>query len=232
MPVALLSACRVRGNRTGSGSVVSSTLIASHPRRLSSLKSAGAIATAWLLALSLVHSTAPIAAAFCKLPTKWAELTYRMHVQYYVPEAWEPAIDLSDNEWNGTSKIHYVTSFESNAWWNFNFDNQDFAYYGYPDVPGLTQNMDKSNGRHNRSDIHLHSNFNWNLDGIMNQNERKADVRTVSVHEIGHSTGLGHPRNCGDPFTFDEENSAMHPNWKKKWTTRVDDDNGNKALYP
>jgi hypothetical protein len=33
-------------------------------------------------------------------------------------------------------------------------------------------------------------------------------------------------------MTTSEVNAVMNPNWKKKWATNVDDDNGIKAIYP
>lgn len=196
-----------------------------------SLRGALVLLQAVVVATTLSLTTAGPVSAFCFTSSKWAETAYRMHVQYYVPEAWEPALAQAAGQWNNTSAVHYTASFESNQWWNFNLDNTDFAYYGFPDVPGLTQNQQINNGRHNRSDVHLNNNFNWNVDGVMNQAQRKVDVRTIAVHEIGHSTGLHHPSICG-AMTANEVEAAMNPNWTTKRYTRTDDDAGNRALYP
>jgi hypothetical protein len=62
-----------------------------------------------------------------------------MHVQYYVPSSWSGALTAAMNQWNSTSRLYYEASFGSTSWWNFNLDDQDFSYYGYQDMPGLTQ---------------------------------------------------------------------------------------------
>lgn len=192
---------------------------------------------AFLLASAVSHVQSPSVAAWCPIPgpDRWQENVYNMHIQDFVPKGWENAIVASAKQWNGTSKVHYWPVIDSPQYWNFNFDTRDFLWYGWNNAaPGITRNYnhDWLSGRHNNSDVSLNTNFTWNLVGNMNQAQMKADVRTVSVHEIGHSTGLDHPKRCGPPVTVDEQNAAMTVAWVQRWTTRVDDDNGNRALYP
>jgi hypothetical protein len=39
------------------------------------------------------------------------------------------------------------------------------------------------------------------------------DIRTVTVHEVGHAAGLAHPWECGGTFTGIEEASVMTAQW-------------------
>jgi Matrixin len=96
-------------------------------------------------------------------------------------------------------------------------------------VPGITLGPATS-GTHATASVILNSRFTWNTSGTMNQAQRRTDVRTVSLHEIGHANGLHHPSACG-AMTAAEVASAMNPNWTNKPNTNSDDKAGIAAAY-
>lgn len=73
--------------------------------------------------------------------------------------------------------------------------------------------------------------WNWNTTGVMNQAQRKVDVKTVNLHEMGHWQRLLHPSDCAGGMTAAEVAAVMNPNWTKKWSTNSDDQDATRAQY-
>ena len=71
-------------------------------------------------------------------------------------------------------------------------------------------------------DIHFDNSEAW---GVDESGRFGYDVFQVTVHELGHSFGLGHTS---------KKNAVMYPfyNFKKNWKFHADDLNGIKWLYP
>jgi hypothetical protein len=72
--------------------------------------------------------------------------------------------------------------------------------------------------------------FTWNADGVMNQAQKKADVTTIVLHEIGHWFELLHPSDCG-AMNANEVAAVMNPNWQRKWSVNTHDKAGAAAIY-
>jgi hypothetical protein len=156
------------------------------------------------------------------------------HVRYNLNEAWEFDIAAAAAQWNGIESplFYYYPSFEQTEFGYLTLKKYDFSKAGWQDAPGVTFNNSYSQP-HTTSDVYLNTDFNWNINGNMNQSLRKVDVRTIVVHEFGHSSGLTHPRNCEEsPLSQLELNSAMHPNWTTKQSTNQDDWWGVESIYP
>ncbi len=92
-------------------------------------------------------------------------------------------------------------------------------------APGATHNWYQPGDPYEivYSEIYLNSLFTWYTDGTMNLNNHYADVRTVTLHEMGHMLGLAH--DC--TYT----SAVMCVTWTSKWNPQTDDWNGINALY-
>jgi hypothetical protein len=64
----------------------------------------------------------------------------------------------------------------------------------------------------------------------MNLAQQVVDVRTIAVHEQGHSSGLNHPDVCG-AMTQAEVDAVMFPDGRYKPNTNSDDRAGVASLY-
>lgn len=73
------------------------------------------------------------------------------------------------------------------------------------------------------SEIYLNTLYSWYVDGTLDPVTHKADVRTVTTHEMGHMVGLNH--DC----TYSA--AVMCATWTQKWGLAADDLNGLNALY-
>jgi hypothetical protein len=187
------------------------------------------------LLFGMAHGAAPVALGFCyDGNARFQEDAYRAHIQDFVPDSWESSMVAAVNQWNGTSRLYLEPTINSTQYWNFNIDTRDFVFAGWADNPGKTlmYGVDFFTQRWNRADAMLNVTYTWNTNGTFNQAQKKADVRTVTLHEVGHAIGLRHPIDCGQPYDAAEQNAAMHFSWSYKWSTRADDDAGNRFLYP
>jgi hypothetical protein len=138
------------------------------------------------------------------------------------------------NDWNGVSgsALHYGLVFNDGSPNRYHTINRvNFSSAGFPtNIPGAATRSGFVNGRHQYSHVYLNSLFSWNTVGTMNESLNQADVHTVAMHEVGHSSGLNHPSVCG-PMTTAEVAAAMNPNWQKKWNLNSDDQSGLDGLY-
>lgn len=99
----------------------------------------------------------------------------------------------------------------------------NFASLGFPDVPGVNSLTFLSSGRIASSLLRLNNTWIWNTSCTLNQSQKRADVMTIVLHEMGHSVSLNH-----DPA---QTGAVMWPNYTCKQTLRTDDRNGIDALY-
>lgn len=149
-----------------------------------------------------------------------------------VPSSWGGAIQASANAWNGKANwtFRYVPYGQYGPYFGAVY-RASFRSRGYPAVPGLTQHHVNSAGQPANHSMYLNSDFTWNLSGTMNQTYKKADVRTVVTHELGHFFILVHPNECTGTVTDAEKAAVMNPNWRTKWTPNSDDIAGLKSLH-
>lgn len=109
------------------------------------------------------------------------------------------------------------------------------AYVGYTNI-NVPQAPARTDAYFNPSDpyeityneIYLNSFYTWYTNGTMHQWSPSqqwayADVRTVTVHEMGHMLGLAH--SCTSSA------AVMCVTWTAKWSPATDDWNGINALY-
>ncbi|TAJ99166.1 MAG: matrixin family metalloprotease [Chloroflexota bacterium] len=173
------------------------------------------------------------AAGYCRDGISgWADSTQELQVWNDIPNAWDAAVSASRHAWNNidVDLIYWYPHYDATTVGTFNLFTTDFSAAGFPDVPGLTYN-NLTTQPHTVSDIHLNTDFTWNLTGIMNQQQRKTDVRTVLTHEVGHASGLSHPISCGAPYTQAEQLAVMTVAWVKRWVVNGDDINGILNIY-
>ncbi|MCA9844653.1 MAG: matrixin family metalloprotease [Dehalococcoidia bacterium] len=93
-------------------------------------------------------------------------------------------------------------------------------------VPGMTYTSFNPNDPYEVwfGPSYLNTFFTWYTDGTMDRDNAKADVRTVTLHEMGHWMYLNH--DCGS-----HPSAVMCPDWTAKWSLTSDDINGMNALY-
>lgn len=104
---------------------------------------------------------------------------------------------------------------------------QSTAPPGFGGAPGVTD-LRYSGSRITAGNIYLNSTYTWNTVGTMSSSTKRADVRTIAIHEMGHQVYLNHPSSCGS-MTSAEVAASMNPNWTKKWYTNSDDKAGTAA---
>jgi hypothetical protein len=157
-----------------------------------------------------------------------------------VPANWSTSINNARLQWDdsrvntfispyGSSSLNYNTPVTGSVPFAYKMYYSDFPNLGYPNnVPGATING--AGATHSTSTMWFNDNFTWNFVGTMSQSQMKADVHTVVMHEMGHSSGLNHPDVCG-AMTSSEVAASMNPNWTKKWTINSDDAWGIQSRY-
>lgn len=192
--------------------------------------------TGSLVGTSSTAGAAPSGAEYCRLGiTRWTYSTYTMHVRSNIPSTFNSSITSAMRQWNGISgsTLRYAgPQFRSGvANPEFLLYYNNFANSGLPDVPGIALGVTGSSGTHRTGEVLLNSRFTWNTAGTMNQAQRRTDVWTIAVHEIGHASGLAHPySNCGT-VTAAERASVMYVDWTRKRYPNSDDKAGIAAMY-
>ncbi len=188
-----------------------------HPPKLMLL---GAATVALLLA---VPGTA---FAYYYTGVKWASAT----VPYYTIETLTSTersyAVASCNVWNGLTNSTWKlqNSGAPVAWWG----KKSFSAAGWPsNIPGRTLLYWNSSNRLYDAESYINSNFTWNNTGVMDQAAKKADYKTVMIHETGHWAVLDHPSAIGQSHP----EAVMEPTWTKKWALAADDKNGIAYIY-
>ncbi len=127
------------------------------------------------------------------------------------PSAMRPGLASALAQWNQPSSVlRYSTPLYTSAAGPYAF----MGKYAYSTLmgtaPGLAYGSTTAN--HNSGTLFLSSKFTW-VNASQNITAGKADVQTVSVHEVGHFTGLAHPwvGPCtdGTAYTAAEQASVM-----------------------
>lgn len=131
----------------------------------------------------------------------------------------------SAESWNGIGGADwYIYYFPNSPISNVNVAMRYKKTNGMGRLSGYT-NLAFTNGNITGGDVHLNPEWNWNNQGIMNDPNQRADVRTVTTHEWGHNVYLNHLFACG-PMTSDEENAVMNPEFTQKRVPKPDDRDG------
>jgi hypothetical protein len=146
------------------------------------------------------------------------------------PKSWDSALAAAAGQWSHLSGASWVVYYKKNGFIgpvNADMYLKSSAPPGYSGAPAVTD-LKYSGSRITSGSIYFNKSFSWNLTGTLNQAGKKADVRTVAIHELGHEIYLNHPSSCGS-MTSAEVAAAMNPNYKKKWTTNADDRAGAAA---
>lgn len=169
-------------------------------------------------------TSAPPAQAFCATPYEWPGSYLYANIGGAVPSGWHNAIKASMNEWNNISGANWTIQWTSSSDVAFTvrYSNPSGGFGG---APGVTAIQINASNQVVGGDVYLNPNWSWNLNGNLNQANKIADVRTVTVHELGHELVLTHPNQCG-AMTTAEKNSAMNPDYTKKWNINSDDKAG------
>ena len=192
--------------------------------------------TAAVGASSIVVLSASPAHAYCtKDFNRWKYSSYTLIERPSIPSSWRASVKNAMKQWNGihgsTLKYYGPTVNGNIANPAFSIYRSNFANAGLPDVPGITLGADQTS-RHTSAVVILNTRFKWNTTGVLNQAQRKVDVWTVAVHEMGHAGGLAHPWACDNgAMTNAEKASAMNVTWKKKRYPNSDDKAGIAKLY-
>jgi len=166
-------------------------------------------------------TTAAPAQAFCATLYEWPGSFLYAKLGGAVPSGWTNAIKASLNEWNNISGANWTLQYTSGSEAAFAV-RYDTPGVGFNGAPGVTVTQVNASNQVVGGDVYLNPNWSWNLNGNMNQANKVADVRTVTVHELGHELVLDHPSLCG-AMTTDETNAAMNPRYIQKWNINSDD---------
>lgn len=113
----------------------------------------------------------------------------------------------------------------------FRVSRVNFVELGWPNIPGMTWRGVNEDGTHSQSEVYFNTDWTYDLFGRFDQIRRIADLRTVAIHELGHSVGLNDQRICA-PITSQEFVSPMHATYNFKQSTKPDDWLAVEALYP
>lgn len=168
-----------------------------------------------MIATALVGVTASPAAAYCRTGmTKWnsTSTSKLIAANTTFPNKLRSGLDKGLKQWNRSgSKLRYESPIYTAGWQIYAFR----ASYTYTSLmgsaPGYAQ-AQRSGSTHKGGALYLSNRFTW-VNASQNINQKKADVQTVAVHEVGHFTGLAHPwaPHCSDgsAYTAAEKKSVM-----------------------
>lgn len=157
------------------------------------------------------------------------------HPQGYCGSHYYSGVSFYDNTgWSG-AKAAAVSS-SGSAWdsWYVSVSQSvtcpcnvevGLANFQNPYIPGYTAAYFNGGDPYEiiYNQVYLNTQYTWYTDGTMDQQWARADVRTVTVHEMGHMLGLAH--DC--TYTA----AVMCVTWQAKPSPHWDDWNGIAALY-
>jgi hypothetical protein len=198
-------------------------------------RSLAAVVIAALLAVALGPGSA---AAYCRSGFNRLQYNgYTVRAQTSIPSSWHTSLTNSVADWRGVAgsaqNLYGPVFNDNNPNWPIIIYAINFSSIGLPDFPGHTyNNSSPPSAYHSYSAVRLNNSWTWNTSGTLNQAQRKADVHTVNMHELGHAVGLAHPFACdGGAMTDAEKASAMNPDYTKKWNLNSDDKAGYANIY-
>jgi hypothetical protein len=178
-----------------------------------------------------VLATAGPASAYCATPNRQWFSNYISAKGYGMSTSWASAMSAAVGQWdrrggsdwrigwlgiNSSSSSTITISLTGSA------PGAGFAgnpAYTYLVVPNSTE------GEITSGNVYLNSAYAWNLTGVMSQSQKKVDVQTILVHELGHEVYLNQPAACGS-MTSAEVAAAMNNNWTLKRAINSDDGAG------
>jgi hypothetical protein len=157
---------------------------------------------------------------------RWYSHQFAWHDSTGWTGAKQTAVMSSGPKWNSvqdTFTLNYASSptgpYQANVYL-YNLDSIGVF------APGATWDYGSTGDVYNIVGVNsaLNSQWTWYTDGTLNQSLKKADVLTVTLHEMGHWMLLGHP--CAT-----QPGAVMCPNFVKKWNLTNDDIFGMQSLY-
>lgn len=183
-----------------------------------------------------VGLTAQPANAYCWLGDKWSTATpHELWADTTISSTWSTHIDAMRQLWNAPSKWRFSTYYPP-GYYGPPYRGGWIAYVdlessGIDSIPAATQSNWGTDMQW--ADTYLSDDWTWNTTGTMSESLKKADLRTVVLHELGHWLSLDHPNQCdGGVMTTAEVAAVMNANWTSKQTLRADDNSGAAAIYP
>jgi hypothetical protein len=192
-----------------------------------------ASAIAAMVATGILATNTP-AQAYCTTPLKWSSPgAVKIRPGSGIPASWDSILSTSAGQWRGISGSSFSINAVSRTFvgpiygGGFVKSNPPAGASGFGGAPGVTI-LARSGNTVTSAMLYLNPAFTWNTTGTMNQSRSQADVRTVTIHEIGHWLVLNHPNACGS-MTQAEKDATMNPDWRKKWNTTSDDKSGAAA---
>lgn len=210
-----------------------------HNRALSFRWRRALVASLMVTGGAVVAIPAPASAYCVDSMTKWDRPGD--HVVAYPPGMFTPAEETvfvaSAFQWSRfhQGNLRYTAEATPDAALRyFRVSRVDFFQLGWPNTPGMAwRGINADNMTHSQAEIYLNTEWTFNLFGVFNQARRVADLRTVVIHELGHTVGLNDQRvTACAPMTVSESNSVMNAGYYMNQSTKPDDWLGVEALYP
>lgn len=183
-------------------------------------------------AASVTAFNAPTVEAFCATNVKWSSgAPHQAWAAANIPVGFRGAVQNSVVGWNNvpgsTWNVSYIAPGPLGPPANGGWISMSTPAIGFGGVPGITQ---VSGNPIVAANSWLNPAYTWNAAGVMNQAQLKADVTTVTLHELGHWLFLAHPSQCG-AMDASEVAAVMNPQWTSKWSLNADDKAGSANMY-